>query len=390
MAFRRLCQRLVFALAALASAIWTAGAPAQTGDAPLPEGRGGAVSATDSRDAGPCVLRAAVADFPPFATPAAGGAWTGDTVELFRATAHDIACDVEFIPLSGPEILRALEREEIDAVALPFSANPLSSTMMTLTPSFTTSTLRIAVFRENLRGDISILLRSLTTPRQLQVYGAMLTLVVLFAILIWAFERSHNAHFRGRRHEGIGSGLWWSITTLSTVGYGDKVPVSAAGRLFAGLWMVLSLILVAIFTATITSSITAHDTSIEVGGVHDLPRSRVGIVENGLANGYMNDHFLPHISYPHLPAAVDDLRQGNLDAVVADEHALLRVLAVEDKDRIKLLEQPVEKSPVSFGFRKSLPKDLVRRFNQALVARIERRPYPIPAADAGPPGAPRP
>jgi ABC-type amino acid transport substrate-binding protein len=333
-----------------------------------------------SAESGPCTLRTAVANIPPYATVDAADHWSGEAVELFRAVAQDMGCEVEFIGMSPSEILRALERDEIDAVALPFSATPLSASLMTLTPSFATSRVVIAVFRDNFGGDLTVLYQSLTTPRQLRVYIAMVALVILFALLIWALEKTKNQHFRGKRREGIGSGLWWSITTLSTVGYGDKVPVSGVGRFFAGTWMILSLILVAIFTATVTSSITAHDASVEVNGPHDLPRARVGIVENGLASAYVNDHFLPHVSYPHLSLAVEQLRVGNLDAVLADQHSLERLLSEIHEDRIKLLENPVSKSPVSFGLRRTLSRDLIRRFDAALVARLEHRAPSTPAA----------
>ena len=332
-----------------------------------------------------CTLRTAVANIPPYATLDAAGHWSGEAVELFRAVAQDMGCKVEFIGMSPSDILRALERDEIDAVALPFSASPLSASLMTLTPSFATSHVVIAVFRDDLGSDLTVLYQSLTTPRQLRVYAAMVALVILFAVLIWALESTKNQHFRGNRREGIGSGLWWSITTLSTVGYGDKVPVSGVGRFFAGTWMILSLILVAIFTATVTSSITAHDASVEVHGPHDLPRARVGIVENGLASAYVNEHFLPHVSYPHLSLAVEQLRLGNLDAVLADQHSLERQLRELHEDRIKLLDIPVSKSPISFGLRRTLSRDMMQRFDAALVARLEHRTPPTPATSTEPP-----
>jgi polar amino acid transport system substrate-binding protein len=343
--------------------------------------------------ANPCILRTAVAEFPPYATRVDGasldgtsldgasldrgsvesGRWTGEAVELFRATARDLGCEAQFIALSPTEILLGLERGDLDAVALPFTADPLSSSSLTLTPAFATSRIAIAVFREDFRGDLEILFRSLTTTRQLRVYGVMLILVILFAFIIWLLERSKNQHFRGKHREGLGSGLWWSITTLSTVGYGDKVPVSAIGRFFAGTWMLLSLVIVAIFTATVTSSITAHDASVEVGGAHDLSRARIGLVENGLASGYVDEHFLPHVSYPHLQLAIEDLRVGNLDAVLADEHSLERALRDLNEQRIVLLEKPVAKSPVAFGLRKTLPHEFHRQFDAALLKRLDAK-----------------
>ena len=351
----------------------TPNAPRQPVSAPTEDANG----AKDTS----CTIRAAVSEFPPYATMQSAGVWGGDAVDLFRATARDMGCEVEFINLSPPEVLRALERKEIDAVAMALTPNPLTASIMTLTPSFATSHISIAVFHDNLKGDLEVLLSSLTTPRQLRVYAVMTGLVLLFALLIWVLEHSKNQHFRGKRHEGIGSGLWWSITTLSTVGYGDKVPVSGLGRFFAATWMVLSLLLVAIFTATVTSSITAHDTSVEVHGVHDLPRARVGVVEYGLAAGYVNDHFLPHVSYPHLSLAIDDLRAGSLDAVLADKHSLDRQLASVSDDRLTLLSKPVSKSPISFGFRRTFSRDLMRRFDAALVARLTAQQHSAERSD---------
>jgi voltage-gated potassium channel len=44
----------------------------------------------------------------------------------------------------------------------------------------------------------------------------------------------------------IPDALWWAITTLSTVGYGDVVPVTALGRLIASLTMFIGLIMIAL------------------------------------------------------------------------------------------------------------------------------------------------
>jgi len=246
--------------------------------------------------------------------------------------------------------------------------------VVALTPSFDTATLRIAISDNYLTDDLLVFLTTLTAPRQLRVYAIMTVLVVVFAVLIWLLERSKNQHFRGKRHEGFGSGLWWSITTLSTVGYGDKVPISSIGRLLASTWMIFSLLLVSIFTATVTSSITVHDTSIRVEGIHDLSRARVGIAEYGLAVGYACQHSLTHISYPTLAEALDELAAGHLDAVIADEQELAQQLRMRKEKRIIVLEQPINRMPICLGLRKTLSRDFIRRFDEALAARLKAVP----------------
>lgn len=44
----------------------------------------------------------------------------------------------------------------------------------------------------------------------------------------------------------IPDGMWWAIVTLGTVGYGDAVPVTAAGRIVAGLTIFVGLLMVAL------------------------------------------------------------------------------------------------------------------------------------------------
>ena len=48
-------------------------------------------------------------------------------------------------------------------------------------------------------------------------------------------------------------GLWWAIGTVSTVGYGDVVPVTIPGRVAAVGLMVGGVVLVGLVVATISS-----------------------------------------------------------------------------------------------------------------------------------------
>jgi len=52
----------------------------------------------------------------------------------------------------------------------------------------------------------------------------------------------------------LGTGLWWALQTVTTVGYGDVTPENTAGRLVGALFMLEAIAFVTIVTAVITSS----------------------------------------------------------------------------------------------------------------------------------------
>jgi voltage-gated potassium channel len=53
----------------------------------------------------------------------------------------------------------------------------------------------------------------------------------------------------------IGLAIWWSLQTVTTVGYGDIVPTTHIGRVIGGAELVLSISFIAFLTAGVTSTV---------------------------------------------------------------------------------------------------------------------------------------
>jgi voltage-gated potassium channel len=87
-----------------------------------------------------------------------------------------------------------------------------------------------------------------TTPRGAAVVIAGTTTAITFAAGLVMTVVDHESY------PSIGSGLWWAAQTVTTVGYGDSVPVTLAGRLFAVLVMLLGIGFLTVITAAITST----------------------------------------------------------------------------------------------------------------------------------------
>ncbi|HEX6499319.1 MAG TPA: ion channel [Micromonosporaceae bacterium] len=86
---------------------------------------------------------------------------------------------------------------------------------------------------------------------RIAVYVAGYTSVVVFvaSLAVLDAERGH----KGANLLTFGDALWWAITTVTTVGYGDHYPVTATGRFVAGGLMLAGIALLGVVTASLAS-----------------------------------------------------------------------------------------------------------------------------------------
>jgi voltage-gated potassium channel len=75
--------------------------------------------------------------------------------------------------------------------------------------------------------------------------------LIVFACagLILSFE----ADAPGSNIHSFGDAIWWAIVTVTTVGYGDRFPVTAGGRGVAVVLMLVGIGLIGVLTATVAS-----------------------------------------------------------------------------------------------------------------------------------------
>ncbi len=71
-------------------------------------------------------------------------------------------------------------------------------------------------------------------------------IVLVGGLIVWVFD--------SRDFPDLGGALWYTLQTVTTVGYGDKVPTEGVGRLVGASVMVVAVALIAILTASITST----------------------------------------------------------------------------------------------------------------------------------------
>src|SRR5581483_2501282 len=72
--------------------------------------------------------------------------------------------------------------------------------------------------------------------------------VILFGATLMAAAVMHlvEGHVQPDKFGTIPDAMWWAIVTLGTIGYGDVVPVTIAGKLVAGVTIVFGLVMIAL------------------------------------------------------------------------------------------------------------------------------------------------
>ena len=87
--------------------------------------------------------------------------------------------------------------------------------------------------------------------------GVFLLILSIVGTLLWLAERKESPEqFPKGPLQGIGTGMWLAIVTMTTTGYGDKAPITLLGRIITGTWMVISIIFATSMVAGLASILT--------------------------------------------------------------------------------------------------------------------------------------
>ena len=90
--------------------------------------------------------------------------------------------------------------------------------------------------------------------KQELIMFSMVSLILFYlsAVGIYYFENS----VQPESFSSVFSSLWWSVVTLTTVGYGDIVPITVGGRIFTFIILMIGLGIIAIPSGMISSALT--------------------------------------------------------------------------------------------------------------------------------------
>ncbi len=297
-------------------------------------------------------MRVGISGSPPFVIKD-GSHYSGISVDIWDRVAEDN--DISYKLIEQPTPKAGIEA--VDDGSIDLLVGPISITSRRLAIPGIDFTQPYFLSKEG----IVLPLKTPSIFSRLQVFfgwavisSVLVLIAVLLAVgsLIWIAEREKNsAQFPRDWLPGISSGMWFALVTLTTVGYGDKAPITRTGRSITGAWMVISLIAVSSLTASLASAFTlflSGATETAINTPQQLSGRRVAVVEGTDGMELAENRDMRVVPAPSLDSAIELVLSQKADALIFDRHSIRYHLKQNPDLAVRLA--PFTLSDETYGF----------------------------------------
>ena len=197
--------------------------------------------------------------------------------------------------------------------------------------------------------------------------GIFLFILSIVGTLLWLAERKKSPEqFPSEPLDGIGNGMWLAVVTMSTVGYGDKAPVTLWGRIITGTWIVVSIIFATSMVAGIASTLTLSSLGTStVTNIEQLANKKSTTLVGSPSTLFLKENKAKVIDSNTLEEAVGKLKAKEVEAIVYDRPQLLYYIKQHQDDNLFIAKAEYYKQGYGFAF--PINSTLVYEVNRALL-----------------------
>lgn len=299
---------------------------------------------------------------PPFAI-VEGGEVSGFSIDLMRAIGEEMGRTVTFVPqASFGDMLEQVRSERVDGAIANISITTEREREMDFSQPIFAAGIKILLPNEDAGFGI---FAALFTRDILLIVLSGLALLMFGGLLMWVFERRHQAYFDKPAKEALFPSFWWALNLVVNGGFEERVPQSPFGRVFAVILVVASLFIVSIFVASITAATTVTALNSNVQTLRDLDNKQVGTITGSTSATFLDEKKLRFTGYSTPAEMLDAFESGDIDAVVFDGPILAYYQSNDGRGISRLLDRTYR--PESYGIAMPTGTALKEEIDQVLL-----------------------
>ena len=218
-----------------------------------------------------------IANDPPYTFKNEQGQWTGITVDLWRHIAQDLKLDYSLKEMTQEEVLSSLQNGSIDLSADAIIITSKREQRFEFTVPIASTRVAVATLYDKEDHPWLAALKIFFSWGTLKIIVALLMILFLLGFIFWRIEKKGNPeHFGEGLIRGIGSGIYWVGSTMTSgVCFGVSLK-SVSGRVLGLFWMLICALALSAFIASLSSSLTTHNLSETKFGIDKLRRMHLG------------------------------------------------------------------------------------------------------------------
>lgn len=321
------------------------------------------------------IFRVGIKESPPFTLRDEDGSWYGPAVWLMERICEDLGMQPEYIERTIPGIFQGLQDGELDAGLGALSITSDREQIVDFTHAYYEGGIGIATTRKGTEMWV-LALRNIFSLHFLKVAFGLLLLLGFVGFILWLVEhRVNREQFAAHPARGLGEGIWWSAVTMTTVGYGDKAPVTTLGRIIGMIWMFTAIIITASFTAGFASSLTRDTIAGQISNPSDMVDMKTATVNGSTSASWLRELRIPFRTSDQIEALMKTLNQGGLEVVVYDKPILEYYKGRYDMDEVQVLPNLFTRE--NYGIALPLHSPLRNKINVILLRLVESEEWQV-------------
>jgi ABC-type amino acid transport substrate-binding protein len=316
----------------------------------------------------PDTLRIAVYDSPPFGMVDEHGNYGGLMVELWEDIANEMNIVNSYFLTDMDGVIGGLQSNTYDVGMGAISITPAREQLIDFSHAVNPSGTGIAVSRKDNKQSFWKKWRPIFI-NLLELIGSLFVMLLLSAFIVYAVEKRYNRNNKTDRSIlSITDGIWWSAVTMTTVGYGDKVPSSNFGRILGIFWIFVSIIFFSLFTANTSAQLINYQLVSDISTLDDLRCARVVAVASSSGEEYLKREKVAYEAKPTLEEAIGAVLNGESDAIVSNVPVLKYRNKMYHKGQLLISENLLLRNNMGFAFHEN--NQLREQVNLILLEKI--------------------